>query len=176
MKWVQRCFLKGVLMEWIGRERSIEGREFHKQGTRQEKELRSASVENGLRFNLDDSAERVLDEQKENGCKMGRLCIGFLQGRRHRYGWYGHGRINHRYGWYGHGRTSFCLKKMADDARNIPLVHWGRQRFVSASCPPRVHTINKWSLRTMYAWFPLVSISHVKNSSSIIPLNHSLIF
>ena len=31
-----------------------------------------------LRLNLDDSTERVLDEQKENGRKMRRLCIGFL--------------------------------------------------------------------------------------------------
>ena len=35
------------------------------------KELRSASIENELRFNLDDSAKQVLDEQKENGCKLG---------------------------------------------------------------------------------------------------------
>ena len=41
-------------------------------------ELCSASVENELRFNLDDSAKQALDEQKENGCKMGRLCIGLL--------------------------------------------------------------------------------------------------
>ena len=65
-------------MEWIGRERSIEGREFHKRGTRQAKELRSISVENELRFNFDDSAKRVLDEQKEKGFKMGRLCLEFL--------------------------------------------------------------------------------------------------
>ena len=65
-------------MEWIGRERSIEGREFNQRGKQQEKELHSASVENELRFNLDGSAKQVLDEQKENGCKMGRLCIEFL--------------------------------------------------------------------------------------------------
>ena len=59
------------------------------------------------------------------------------------------------------------LEKMVDDI-SIRLVNWGRQRFVSASWPPRVHTISKRSLRTMYEWFPLVSTSHVKNSSSII--------
>ena len=37
------------------------------------KQLRSASVENEVRFSLDGSDERVLAEQKENGCKMGRL-------------------------------------------------------------------------------------------------------
>ena len=31
---------------------------------------RKKSLENELKFNLDDSAEQVLDEQKENGCKM----------------------------------------------------------------------------------------------------------
>ena len=66
---IPKIFFQTVLMEWIGRERSIEGREF---------QLRSASVENELRFNLVDWAERVLDQQKEKGCKTGRLCIGFL--------------------------------------------------------------------------------------------------
>ena len=42
-------------------------------------ELCSASEEKGVRFNLDDSAERVLDEQKENDCKIGKLCVGFLR-------------------------------------------------------------------------------------------------
>ena len=50
---------------------SIKGREFHKWGARQAKKLLYASVENELKFNLDDSAERVLDEQKEKVAKWG---------------------------------------------------------------------------------------------------------
>ena len=79
MKWFQRYFFKRDLIEWIGRERSIEGREFHKRGTRQTNELRSASVENELIFNLNDLVERVLEEQKENACKMWKLYMGFFK-------------------------------------------------------------------------------------------------
>ena len=28
---------------------------------------------------MDNSAERVLNEQKENDCKIGKLCVGFLR-------------------------------------------------------------------------------------------------
>ena len=44
--------------------KSIEKREFHKRGTWQAKKLCCASVENELKFNLDDSAERALDSDK----------------------------------------------------------------------------------------------------------------
>ena len=35
-------------------------------------------INNELRFSLDDSDKRVLDTQKEKGCRMGRLCIWFM--------------------------------------------------------------------------------------------------
>ena len=62
-------------MESVGRERSIEGTEFHKQGIRQVNELPSANEENRIRLNLTDLAKRVLDEQKENCCVIGKLLV-----------------------------------------------------------------------------------------------------
>ena len=61
------------------REIYIEGNEFHKRGIRQVYKLRSTDEENGIRFNLDDLAEQVLDEQKENGSMFGRLWVRFLR-------------------------------------------------------------------------------------------------
>ena len=61
VKWVEviyeviprMCFQKGL--DGVTRKgKSIEGREFHKRGTRQTKELRPASVKNELRFSLGD--------------------------------------------------------------------------------------------------------------------------
>ena len=38
-------------------------------------ELHSMDEENGIRFNLDDLAKRVLDEQKENCSMIGALTV-----------------------------------------------------------------------------------------------------
>ena len=39
--------------------------------------LHSVNEENGIKFNLDDLAERVLNEQKENCSMIGKLWVGF---------------------------------------------------------------------------------------------------
>ena len=78
VKWVKvvyevipKMFIQNSL-DGVNRKGKINRREgVHKRGTLQAKELHSASVENELRFNLDDSAEQVFDEQKENGRKRG---------------------------------------------------------------------------------------------------------
>ena len=73
-----------------------------------------------------------------------------------------------RCSWYSKCCSSFFQEKLEGDI-NIRLVYWGQQRFVSAGCPPRVHTISKWSSRTNL-WVIFVSFA------GIIPKVHRLNF